>query len=232
MVFFTSRGLIEGGTSIGDIDVETEILLNENGTPVNYIIVNQGKPGDIYDDSCNGTWCLRKDIAENRVWDSGNSNVLETSDIQAYLNGDWMTRYDPDVAEAIKQVKIPYRHDGGYGGEDRNGASGLSCKIFLLSSREIGFTINNSSSTPDDGIKLDYFISGNSSSAAQIRVATLNGNADEWSTRSPRTNDADSVSCVDKNGYYTYKACSASCGLRPCIILPFDFKLTSEQIVS
>ena len=96
-MFFTSRGLTESGVSIGDIDVETEILLNENGTPISHIIVNQGKPGDMYDDSCNGTWYLRKDIAENRKWHSSNVNDYANSTVNAYLNGDWLNRYDPEV---------------------------------------------------------------------------------------------------------------------------------------
>lgn len=232
MVFFTSRGLIEGGTSIGDIDVETEILLNENGTPVNYIIVNQGLPGSMYDASCEGTWCLRKDIAENRVWDSGNSNVLETSDIQAYLNGDWMNRYDPDVVEAIKQVKIPYRQNGGSGGTDRSGANGLSCKIFLLSGRELGWDSSDNQYFPNDGAKLSYFLDGTSSSANQKRVATLNGSATSWWLRSQHTDYEVYVWRCNYDGDGDNWFANGTYGVRPCIILPFDFKLTSEQIVS
>ena len=45
MVFFATRGLLgPSGTNAGDIDVGTEVILNENGQPVNYLIVNQGIP--------------------------------------------------------------------------------------------------------------------------------------------------------------------------------------------
>ena len=76
MVFFTRRFLPVTGTSIGNIDVGSEIILNENGAPINYLIVNQGIPenSSLYDASCDGTWLLRKDIAENRQWNSSNSN--------------------------------------------------------------------------------------------------------------------------------------------------------------
>ena len=222
---------ISTGTSAGDIDVGATVKINENGQAVDYLVVHQGLSSDIYDASCEGTWCLRKDIAENRVWDSGNSNVLETSDIQAYLNGDWMNRYDPDVLEPIKQVKIPYRQNGGSSGTDRNGANGLSCKIFLLSGREVGSTNNESSYFPNDGSKLDYFISGNTSSAQQRRVANLNGSATYWWLRSPYTNYTNVVWGVFSNGNYDYWGANNSFGVRPCIILPFDFKLTSDQIV-
>ena len=215
---------ISTDTSAGDIDVGATVKINENGQAVDYLIVHQGLPSNIYDSSCEGTWCLRKDIAENRPWDSGNSNVLETSDIQAYLNGDWMNRYDPDVAEAIKQVKIPYRQNGGSSGTDRNGAFGLSCKIFLLSGREVGFTNNESSYFPNDGSKLDYFISGNTSSAKQRRVANLNGSATDWWLRSPGSASIFGVWDVGSNGgCYSWDA-GGSYGVRLALILPYSFK--------
>ena len=215
---------ISTGTAAGDIDVGATVKINENGQPVEHIVVHQGLPSDIYDASCEGTWCLRKDIAESLAWDSGNSNVLESSDIHAYLNGDWMNRYEPDVAEAIKQVKIPYRQNGGSSGTDRNGANGLSCKIFLLSSREVGFTNNESSSFPNDGSKLDYFISGDTSSARQRRVANLNGRATSWWLRSPVTNSASYAWSANFAGGGSGEGASDSFGVRPAFILPFTFK--------
>lgn len=215
---------ISTGTSAGDIDVGATVKINENGQPVDYLVVHQGLPGDMYDSSCEGTWCLRKDIAENRVWDSGNSNVLETSDIHAYLNGDWMNRYDPDVAEAIKQVKIPYRQNGGSGGTDRNGANGLQCKIFLLSGREVGWDSAYSQYFPNDGAKLDYFIDGTTSSANNKRIANLNGSATGWWLRSPGTNGTNGVWDVDSGGGAGGPGAGDSYGVRPALILPFSFK--------
>lgn len=215
---------ISTGTSAGDLEVGATVQINENGSPVDYIVVQQGLPGSMYDASCDGTWCLRKDISEKRVWDSGNSNVLETSDIQAYLNGDWMTRYDPDVAEAIKQVKIPYRQNGGSGGTDRNGANGLSCKIFLLSGKEVGWDSSDNQYFPNDGAKLSYFLDGTSSSANQKRVATLNGSATHWWLRSPYAYNTNLVWVVNSNGGYDLWNANSSYGVRPALILPYSFK--------
>ena len=72
-----------------------------------FIIVHQGKPSDIYDDSCNGTWLLRKDIHSQMVWDAGNENKLEGSDIQTWLEGTYYNLFDANIKAAIKQVKIP-----------------------------------------------------------------------------------------------------------------------------
>lgn len=120
------------GISAGDLEVGKIVRLNEKGTPVDYLVVNQGIPEDspLYDASCEGTWLLRKDISENRIWDSGEVNNLEQSDIQSWLNGTMLLKYDSNIKSALKQVKIPYRQEGGIGGTDSTGANGLSCKIF------------------------------------------------------------------------------------------------------
>ena len=47
-----STDILASDLAVGDI-----VKLMENGTPVEYIVVNQGKPYDssLYDDSCDGT---------------------------------------------------------------------------------------------------------------------------------------------------------------------------------
>ena len=209
----------------GDYVVDDIVQLRENLVPVDYIVVHQGLPSSMYDASCDGTWLLRKDIAENRVWDSGDSNVLETSDIMAYLNGDWLTRYDSNVQNMIKTVRIPYRQGGGSGGTDQSGANGLQCKVFLLGGYEVGFSTGVSQNFPVDGAKLDYFISGNDSSAKQRRIATLNGSATIWCLRSPNTDNTGDVCYVFSNGGYSIWYAGGSGGVRPAFILPSDFRI-------
>ena len=110
--------------ALGNKAVGSIVKLKENGTLVDYLVVHQGRPSSIYDASCDGVWLLRKDIAENRVWAANNVNKLESSDIQTYLNGTWINRYDAAIRAAIKQVKIPYRKNGGFGGGPPNGGHG------------------------------------------------------------------------------------------------------------
>ena len=208
-----------------------EVLINENGTPVTYIVVHQGRPSSLYDASCDGTWLLRKDIAENRAWDSGISNVLESSDIHSYLNNTWINRYDTDIRNAIKQVKIPYRQNGGSGGTDRNGANGLSCKIFLLSGKEVGWDSSDNQYFPNDGAKLAYFLDGTGSSANSKRVAKLNGSATDWWLRSPYTNGTRSVWYVNSDGDYGGWGANNSCGVRPALVLPSTFVFLESEVV-
>lgn len=233
MIFvYRTSAVGPSGTAIGDIDVETEILLNENGAPVNYIIVNQGKPGDMYDESCNGAWILRKDIAENRQWNGSNVNDYANSTVHAYLNGDWLNRYDPEVAESIVQCKIPYRAGSGGGKTVNSGVSGLSAKIFLLSSTEVSF--NHNYMPTNEGAELSYFAGCADNSDDNKRVAKLNGSTTNWWLRSPycnSSNSSKSVLFVNRSGDWGNSYCSASDGIRPALILPFDFKLSDDQIV-
>ena len=232
MVFFATRGLLgPSGTNAGDIDVGTEVILNENGQPVNYLIVNQGIPSALYDTSCEGTWLLRKDIAENRKWHSSNSNSYKASTINTYLNGDWLDRYDPAVAEAIVQAKIPYVNGTG-NSPVASGANGLSVKVFLLGGYEVGFTTRDEQYFPVDGAKLSYFDAGTGGTANEKRIAYLNSSATGWWLRSPLTGDTGGAWLVYSNGGYSNGGCSFSFGIRPTLILPYEFKFTSYQIAT
>ena len=203
--------------ALGTKSVGSIVKLNESGKAVNYLVVHQGKPSSIYDESCNGTWLLRQDLIESRVWDDGNVNKLESSDIQAWLNSTMLGKYDSNIQAAIKQVKIPYRKNGGSGGTDQTGANGLSCKVFLLSGYEVGWTTSTSSYFPVDGAKLSYFEAGTGSSANNKRIAKLNGSATLWWLRSPYTNNTYNVFGVNSNGDWNYYSARSSYGVRPVL---------------
>ena len=216
---------ISTGTSAGDVDVGATVKINENGQPVDYLVVHQGLPGDMYDSSCEGTWVLRKYIAENMQWHSSNVNDYANSTVNAYLNGDWMDRYDADVAEAIKQVKIPYRAGSGYGKTVTSGASGLAAKIFLLSSTEVNLV--HGYEPTNEGACLSYFSGTAQNGADNKRVAKLNGSATIWWLRSPYCSSSGGSSYalfVGTSGGWSRDNCSSSYGIRPALILPYSFK--------
>ena len=216
---------ISTGTSAGDIDVGATVKINENGQAVDYLVVNQGLPGDMYDASCEGTWCLRKDIAENRQWNSSNVNDYANSTVHAYLNGDWLNRYDPEVAESVVQCKIPYRAGSGYGKTVTSGSSGLSTKSFLLSATEVG--LNMSYMPTNEGVELAYFSGCADDGADNKRIAYLNSSATYWWLRSPYCFSfigSTHALYVNPNGNWYYSNCSNSYGIRPALILPYSFK--------
>ena len=235
MVSFLSRGLLgPSGTNAGDIDVGTEVILNENGSPVNYLVVNQGIPENspLYDASCEGTWLLRKDISENRIWNTSNSSNYSNSDVCDYLNGSWLNRYDNNVLESIIQVKIPYVDGPGLSGSVASGTNGLSVKVFLLGGYEVGFTQTMNTRFFVDGAKLSYFESGTGVSQDSKRVGYLNSAENRWWLRSPLSDRNVGAWLVDTDGGENTLDCTAQSGIRPALILPYDFKFTSDQIAA
>ena len=206
--------------AIGTLAVGSSVYLNVGGVRKEFLVVHQGKPSSLYDDSCNGTWLLMKDCYENRKWHSSNVNKYETSDIHAYLNSTFLNLFDSNIQKAIKQVKLPYRKGGGSGGTDQSGANGLLCKIFLLSAYELGWTQSNyNSKVPIDGEKLDYFVAGSDGNTK--RIANYNGAAKDWWMRSP-TDSANLVYSTISNGYMGYYNASTQLGIRPALVLSSD----------
>ena len=217
---------------LGTKAVGSIVKLNVNGTAKEFIVVHQGKPSSLYDESCNGTWLLMKDIYENRAWHSSNINKYENSTIHTYLNSTFLGLFDSNIKDAIKQVKLPYRKNGGSGGTDQSGANGLPAKIFLLSGPEVGWTSSDNQYFPRDGAKLSYFESGPGTSANKKRIAKLNGRGDNWWLRSPYTARADYVWCVDSGGGASNSVASNSSGIRPALILPPDMEVDSSGNVT
>ena len=220
-----------GGATAGSLAVGSSVFTNVNGTKTEFIVVHQGKPSSLYDDSCNGTWLLMKDIYEKRQWNSSDVNKLESSTIHSYLTSTFLNLFDSNIKDAIKQVKIPYRKNGGSGGTNQSGANGLSCKIFLLSGYEVGWTSSNNQYFPQDGAKLSYFESGTGTSANNKRIAKLNGSPANWWLRSPYTNGTGSVWCVSSDGYSSYVSASLSRGIRPALILPSETNISKSGLI-
>lgn len=210
--------------------VGSTVKLKVNGTAREFLVVHQGKPSSLYDESCNGTWLLMKDCYENRQWHSSNSNSYKASTIHSYLNGTFLNLFDADIREVIKQVKIPYVNGTGNSAV-ASGSSGLSCKIFLLSGREVGFSTSDNQYFPNDGAKLSYFESGTGSSALNKRIAKLNGSATYWWLRSPYTSNTYGAWYVSSGGSYDGGDCTRSYGIRPALVLPSNLLVSADGSV-
>ena len=195
------------------------MFCNVNGVKTEFIVVNQGKPSYIYDDSCDGTWLLMKDAYDKSVWNSSDVNSYKDSVIHSYLNSTFLTLFDSNIQNVIKQVKIPYVNGTG-GSSIASGANGLSTKIFLLSGYEVG--ISGKHRVPNDGAKLSYFTSGTGTSANNKRVAYFGGKATPWDLRSPDTNTTTSAWYIEYDGDCNLAVVSNTSNCRPAFILPFD----------
>lgn len=211
--------------------IGSTIKLKVNGSAKDFIVVHQGKPSSVYDDSCNGTWLLMKDIYENRQWHSSNTNDYANSTIHSYLNSTFLNLFESNIKNAIKQVKLPYRKGSGTSTTVTSGSNGLSAKIFLLSATETSF--NFSSYMPSgEGAELAYFKGCADNSSDSKRVAYLNGSAARWWLRSPSCISFNNALYVSFSGDWNYNYCSGSYGIRPALILPSTLLVSDDGTVS
>ena len=210
--------------------IGSTIKLKVNGSAKDFIVVHQGKPSSVYDDSCNGTWLLMKDIYENRQWHSSNTNDYANSTIHSYLNSTFLNLFESNIKNAIKQVKLPYRKGSGTSTTVTSGSNGLSAKIFLLSATETSFSFSYMPS--GEGAELAYFKGCADNSSDSKRVAYLNGSTAGWWLRSPSCGDFVSALYVDSNGDWHGDYCSVSYGVRPALILPSTLLVSDDGTVS
>lgn len=210
--------------------IGSTIKLKVNGSAKDFIVVHQGKPSSVYDDSCNGTWLLMKDIYENRQWHSSNTNDYANSTIHSYLNSTFLNLFESNIKNAIKQVKLPYRKGSGTSTTVTSGSNGLSAKIFLLSATETSFSFSYMPS--GEGAELAYFKGCADNSSDSKRVAYLNGSATGWWLRSPFCGDFRDALCVLSNGDWGGSYCSDSYGIRPALILPSTLLVSDDGTVS
>lgn len=210
--------------------IGSTIKLKVNGSARNFIVVHQGKPSSVYDDSCNGTWLLMQDIYENRAWHSSNTNDYANSTIHSYLNSTFLNLFESNIKNAIKQVKLPYRKGSGTSTTVTSGSNGLSAKIFLLSATETSFDFSYMPS--GEGAELAYFKGCADNSSDSKRVAYLNGSAAIWWLRSPGGSNFGNALYVSSHGDWNSRSCSSSYGVRPALILPSTLLVSDDGTVS
>lgn len=225
-------------TLLGNKNVGDVIKIKENGVNANYIIVHKGLPSSMYDKSCDGVWVLRELAHSARAWDSAQGGDYEKSEIKKWLNGEYLNSIDPDTRGAIISVKIPFKKGTGEALTGvQSGASGLSCKVFLLSAYEIGFTTTDNPNFPVDGARLDYFLNGTSNTAAKTkRICNQpSGAAVNWWSRSPITNSGVRACYVNTDGTTNTMTGSittnSSCWARPAFVLPSNLSIDDNGTI-
>ena len=208
------------GVLASRLAVGSTVKLMEGGTAVEYLVVNQGIPSNsnLYDASCDGTWLLRKDCHSKGRWNRLDENEYASSVINTWLNGDFFNSLGSVEQSVIKQVKIPYCV-GNLTSTINSGTNGLAVKAFLLGGYEVGFTIDDDNTLPEDGAKLDYFILGTNGNTK--RISYLDGDAVYWWLRSPQWRTVNLVFHVKTAGGLTNQDPTRSKdGIRPALVLP------------
>ena len=227
-----SAGILASEFAVGSV-----VKLMESGVATEYLVVNQGIPSNssMYDESCNGTWLLRKDSHSKQIWQANVArNNYKNSTINAWLNGDFFNQFGSIEQAVIKQVKIPFVNGNG-GSTVATGENGLSVKSFLLSAVEVGLYYSNVEKyVQEDGAKLSYFEVGMSEQAINKRTAYCNGAGAPWYIRSPRKTDT-AAFVVSGGGDgltgHGTGGTSAYYYARPAIILPQNAMFDGKTLI-
>ena len=220
--------------TLGSLPVGDVVKIRVKGTPTNFIIVHQGRPSTIYDDSCNGTWLLMEPVYEAREWDSGNKNSYADSSIHKYLNSTFLNLFSVSARALINQVKLPFRAGAGLSTEVTSGAKGLPAKIFLLSAAEVGFVYNNM--PREEGTRLTYFNGCSSDIDTSCNRRTpAGGGYLVWWLRTPwcvKFTSNDSVTFVRRDGTLSiYSPEFHYCSVRPAFVMPQSVMVNDGNVV-
>lgn len=220
-----------GGNTLADIPIETLIRLDVGGSPYNWLTVQQGNPDpSLYDASFDdGSMFMMENLYNEQPYDAGDYNSYQPSDINIWLNGDFLNLLDFRISSKIKEVKIPFVN-GPSTAPVATGTNGLSVKTFLPSMYEVGITQSDATYIPAVGSKLDYFLSGIGAEAKTKRIAYLNSEAKTWWSRDPiyRTGNNQSAWEIDHDGGVFAINSQYSYGVRPVLCLRQDTEVEEE----
>lgn len=213
---------------LSQVAVGTTVKINENGNPVDYIVVHQGNPStSLYDASCNGTWVLRKNIYTTYPWKSPRAAAgYDQSNINGSLSTWYNNLFDERTKRAIKQVKIPYgAYNGSTGYEVVSGENGLLTHLFILGVKEMFPRAGGA--TFIDGVTLSYF----SDNDADKRKSIYAGNYNYYWTRTPATNGVNLMyaQVITPSGTSDKSFNDSTYGVRWAFILQSDMAIMEDD---
>lgn len=159
----------------------TVVKINESGTPVEFLVLQQGYP----EENNGNTLLLRNDCYDMRAW-GASQNLWDGNSMDVFLNGEYLQLLDEDVQNGIVEVAMPYVPGGG-----NYTASTIQRKVGLLTPTELGISRNY---TPVCGKAIPYFNNN------LKRIAKYNGNAVRWWTMVPRSYESGYAEAILESG--------------------------------
>ena len=203
MIFVYRTSMVgPSGIPLSDYSEGDIIKLNEGGSPVEFYVSKHD-----YESGLNGagrTLVVRKDVYDNRVWDSGGVNAYASSDLDSWFNRTYKNMLDADIRALIGTTKFRYTP-----GNRNNTVGTLERAVFALSAYELG---KSESWFNKEGTTLP--------NATNYQIAKLNGSAVVQWTRSPYTTNASGASYLDTKGNVYGTSCTYTYGSRPAFTLP------------
>ena len=184
------------------------VQLPENGVLVDFYVAKQD-----YESSLNGagrTLVVRKDVYDQRQWNSSRVNAYASSDLDSWFNSTYKNMLSSAISSGIGTTKIRYTPGNG-----NNTVGTLERAIFALSMTELG---QSASWFNVEGSALPI--------ASTLQIAYLNGSPSTQWTRSPTNSGTGAVGYMFANGEDGNDNCNGSQGSCPAFTLPSTFSAT------
>lgn len=179
------------------------VKIKENGSLVDFYVAQHN-----YESGLNGsgrTLLVRKDCYDNRLWEDGQVNAYDGSDIDSWFNSAYKNSLDANIRSAIGATTIYYTPGNG-----NYSVTTLERSVFALSVTELGKSNGNANV---EGSVLPI--------ASTLEIAHLNGRANNQWTRSPFRNVLGNVWSLNSSGFVqNTHAYDELCGSRPAFTLP------------
>ena len=151
---------------------------------------------------------VRKDVYDQRQWNSSGVNTWASSTMRSWLNGAYKSLFSSSVQSLMGATTYRYTP-----GDRDNDVTTRADAVFLMSLTELG--LSNGTAANVEGSSLPI--------ASVLRIAYQSGSATSQFTRSPYFSysyDDVNVCAVGFNGGFFVAQCTDSHGSRPCFTLP------------
>ena len=197
------------------------VKVNENGVPAEFYVAKHD-----YESGLNGTGrtlLVRIDCYDERIWDDvTTSNRYSTSEIDAWLNGNYKALLDWELQNAIGETTFYYTYQGNSQGTSV-AVSTLTRSVFLLSLTEYNKATDSDYTANVEGSALPI--------AQTLLIAKYNGTAVNHWTRSPATSNINSALRISATGYPDKITNTTKCYSRPCFTLPSNALFHSKTLL-
>ena len=206
-----------GKMTVSDLKTNKSIFdpvyILEGNEYVPYIVVSNNY--------CGNTLLLRKDVLESNKRFNSYSSLYEGSEIDNYLNGEFLNNL-VDYSAIIKKTAIDVTKDSsiGYSGQE---TYSIERKVFLLSYDEVCSDKNPNAAK--EGTHLKFF------QKDENRIALKSGQAHNWWLRTPDTYYMSCPYCVSSNGKIDAPNAFDLCGIRPAFCIPGNTPIVKSNNV-
>ena len=200
---------VRDGLSYKFFSVGDELISNYDGREIIWQVIGIDVDTPTNSQFQHSMTIQTRDCLENRVFESSNDNRYISSSIRTYLNGEFLSKLDPELSTILGDVnkKVAKRDDLG-GGQDS-----FNDKVFLLSRVEVGLGAEGTTT----GEKVYPFYDGVGDPG---RIKNLDGSPRDWWLRSPNVGSSNIVRDVYSSGRLSVNFANSGLGVSPaCVII-------------